>query len=409
MTAFDCLVTVLGPAEGGVIAVRAGDTTWTSLPVSRASAAVVWGREPAARGMPPWQLLAFAASREFSGRRTRRALARSGDVRAVRLRPSMLREDLASRVRAALAAGLVLQAAPTGVATVLDEAARVAGAVPTGPVWPGAGDAVIVPCRGAAGDCLLRLYPVAGSAGSAAAESTAVALTRAAAAGSALVPRLLARGEVSAGSAGGIAVPWTLEQRLPGRRPRRLGDALLAQAVDFSARLPVAPGPARVPRPGIVERWADEWDVIEATVARAWPHETVLVHGDFWASNLLAAADGSTLTGVVDWDACHQGVPGVDVLHLIATDERRRAHRSLGGEFATAPWRGERYRRATATYWSRFAEAPAPTLEQLDAVGLAWWAGQVAATLTRDPGLADDLRWVGANIAPVVTTVRSYA
>jgi hypothetical protein len=48
-----------------------------------------------------------------------------------------------------------------------------------------------------------------------------------------------------------------------------------------------------------------------------------------------------------------------------------------------------------------------PTVEQLEAVGLGWWAGQVAATLSRLPGLRDDGRWMSENVDAVLARIES--
>ena len=56
---------------------------------------------------------------------------------------------------------------------------------------------------------------------------------------------------------------------------------------------------------------------------------TSLIHGDYWAGNLLTS--GPAVTGVVDWDraSAHQ-LPLLDLLHLTLFTERARSGRELG-------------------------------------------------------------------------------
>jgi len=103
-------------------------------------------------------------------------------------------------------------------------------------------------------------------------------------------------------------------------------------------------------------------------------------HGDLWSGNLLVA--GRRLTGVLDWDAWHPAaVPGTDLLHLVATEEAHRTHRSLGSVWMDRPWLGEVYRRLGQEYWRSLRVRPRP--EELEAVGIAWWA----STLSFSPGV----------------------
>ncbi|MGH2698646.1 MAG: hypothetical protein ACRDJL_05520, partial [Actinomycetota bacterium] len=55
---------------------------------------------------------------------------------------------------------------------------------------------------------------------------------------------------------------------------------------------------------------------------------------------------------------------------------------------------------ASALYWRALGVAPTPA--QLEAVGVAWWMGQIANNLARLPHLARDERWLERNVEPVV-------
>jgi aminoglycoside phosphotransferase (APT) family kinase protein len=128
-------------------------------------------------------------------------------------------------------------------------------------------------------------------------------------------------------------------------------------------------------------------------VARAVP--SVPRHGDLWAGNILVRR--GRLTGLVDWDAWHPAaLPGVDLLHLVAINEKKRAGGGLGQTWLRKPWTSDRFRSLTADYWTSMRIVANDRLLRM--VGVAWWANQVAATLHRLPHLADDARWVASNV-----------
>jgi aminoglycoside phosphotransferase (APT) family kinase protein len=131
-------------------------------------------------------------------------------------------------------------------------------------------------------------------------------------------------------------------------------------------------------------------------VAAAIP--AVLEHGDLWAGNLLAA-DGR-LTGVVDWDNWHPaGVPGADLLHVIAMTRRAETRQELGELWLERPWAGARFRDATADYWDRLGLELTDELAWL--VGVSWWAAHVTAGLRRGRQPASDPAWVARNVENV--------
>ena len=83
--------------------------------------------------------------------------------------------------------------------------------------------------------------------------------------------------------------------------------------------------------------------------------------------------------------------------------EALRSGRELGSVWLGAPWRSPAYQRLTAAYW------PAldiwPNAANLQAIGIAWWAGYVAHSLTRDPALVTDARWRARNIDDVLASL----
>lgn len=55
------------------------------------------------------------------------------------------------------------------------------------------------------------------------------------------------------------------------------------------------------------------------------------VHGDYWPGNLMAMADGRSISGIVDWDQAAPGLPPMhDIVHLLLYTRRLTQHRELG-------------------------------------------------------------------------------
>jgi aminoglycoside phosphotransferase (APT) family kinase protein len=128
----------------------------------------------------------------------------------------------------------------------------------------------------------------------------------------------------------------------------------------------------------------------------------VIRHGDLWAGNLLVRR--RHLTGIIDWDAWHpSALPGVDLLHLVATTQAVRSKRGVGDTWLRQPWQSEDYHSATSDYWK--ATRIVPNARFLSAVGIAWWAGHVAASVRRLPHLATDENWVASNFERVLEAV----
>ena len=217
-----------------------------------------------------------------------------------------------------------------------------------------------------------------------------------------LAPRLLGHGLAAGGS-------WTLESVLEGRRPGSLTAGLARRAASVLATFPRADGPPRTvatdlrgaaaalsARAGVLGRLADAL----ATETAGLP--AILRHGDLWTGNLLV--DGGMLTGIVDWDAADPaGLPGADLLQLVATDLRRREHHSLGEAFLARPWDTTAFRAAAADYWPGTGIVPTPRLIEL--AGIAWWAAEVHGTLARLPHRAADERWLASNVDPVLASL----
>jgi Phosphotransferase enzyme family len=402
---FELLAYAFMPVEAGRhgVAVQALPN-WRFDPSAVDSRAdvVVWGRTP--EGSASLASAARCAGlREVSLRTIRRRLPARLHVIAIhRLPPRQLGMGrLRGSVRAALRGGALveLSSAESG-ARVLDVVAQAAGVSVFGRGFhAGAGGAMLV--RGSVADgsgAVLRVAR-AGSAGDPAA--LADTLERLSRERVAFAPRLYARGKTAGAS-------WLAEAALPGRRPTHATGSLTQQVADLCASFP------RSDRPPTATA-ADLAAIAAALPDRAGPIgrvssdvsdplrtlPSVLRHGDLWAGNLLVDRRGR-LSGLVDWDAAHPAaVPGTDLLQLVATEFRRKAHRALGPAFLARPWRLPEFGEATARYWSAVGIRPDDDL--LGVVGIAWWATEVHGTLARLPHRATDERWVETNVDRVLT------
>lgn len=356
-----------------------------------------WSREPMARSVPTARLLSAAARRELTVLSLRTAAVLNGtDAEIHRVLAAPVTGGLRSALLAHLRSGTVVRSGPVDTTRRLDVVATAAGvrdlrAIRVGRdgtalVWGSTGDGrcgvvlrIAATSRDAAGGVRRRAqHPPRRDVPE--------------------IPRLVAMG-----TAAGFR--WAVETALPGRPPRHVGLALLRQVRDLLLQL--APGAAERPswqddltaigshlrhvRPQIdaVANWLDEVSA---------PLPTVHRHGDLWRGNLLVSA--GRLSGVVDWDGAHvAGMPGTDLLQLVATEQRRDG-RTLGDVWASRPWDGPGYRTATDGYWE--ALGMHPDGELLEAVGTAWWAQEVAGTLDRLPERAHDPVWVRRNVTDVL-------
>ena len=210
-----------------------------------------------------------------------------------------------------------------------------------------------------------------------------------------VIPRLLARGR------SGVAA-WTAETLLPGHRAASLTPALVAAIAGFCARLPRDGSPPTAFASDIaslIERLPCFRELLLELQARVAPViaglPSVLRHGDLWRGNLLV--EGGALTGVVDWDAWHpSGVPGTDLLHLVASAHAFATRQSFGELMRERPWERPMFTAAATGYWNQLGIDP--TRETLEAIGIAWWATHTEANLKRHPHMAADECWLTRSV-----------
>lgn len=219
-----------------------------------------------------------------------------------------------------------------------------------------------------------------------------------------LVPRPIASG-TTAGAG------WATETVVAGDHVGTLTPDLLEQITAFLAGLPsgVADRYAVDDQLGAVaEVFPAHADALRATaeaVAR-WgdPLPPVLVHGDFWLNNLFVQ-DGR-LSGVFDWDTWHPaGLPGTDLLNLVAAETRAVRRHDFGPLVVDEVWRSPDVVDALRPYFAARA-IPFPDRAGLAAIGVAWWASRLAGSLYRASRPIEDPAWQRRNVDDVLDAIR---
>lgn len=403
-TVFESLAWLSAPADDPAsCALVEAPADWR-LRLTTAAPAVVWGRMPARR-----QKIATAARSALARERALLAMAEGRfGLRhwgTARIPPIGRRAAWQSGVRALLMSGAVVRLG-TGAARrrVADHIAAHAGHRGRRFKLHVSGDGSVRARITRPGEppAILRLASVGGLKDAA---RNSEALRRLGAAGVGHVPELVGAGTM-------LDVGWSVELEVPGAPVRALSDELLDEVVSWSATLPRDGGRVLA----VDERLAsigaafpglavDLRPAIERARAVAGSVPAVLEHGDLWTGNLLA--EDGRLRGVVDWDNWHPaGVPGSDLLHVIAMARRAETRQELGELWLERPWAGRPFRHATAGYWSGLGLALTDELAWL--VGANWWAAHVTAGLRRGRQPASDPDWVARNVenvAPRLATI----
>jgi phosphotransferase family enzyme len=348
-------------------------------------------------GLAPLVLHATRREVAVAGWRLRAVASRRGRREATVWRRSAphLRSSARDAVVRRLAAGAALLPADAVPSDLWRQILRASGVTGTGLPAVGMEGSLRVTGHSGAGAVVLRVGAVGSEADPTAAAQALEHLQRA---GLDACPHL-----VGSGVTDGWA--WSVEQRLPGTRPRRVDEPLLRDVAAWVERLASVPGlPASAAsRTGVhgealdlaalIPSEAARLDVLaRRLVDRPVLRRTATAHGDLWSGNLLVHR--GRLSGVVDWDACTSGaVPGTDLVHLVTTEERLRRRVPLGAVVSARPWHADPLR----TLLERVVPggADAPTRQD---VGTAWWLHHVRRAVVRVPRLAEDRAWVDANV-----------
>jgi hypothetical protein len=396
-TVFESLAWLHAPADDpATCAIVEAPADWR-LRVTSAARSVVWGRMPARR-----QSLSGAAGSAIARERSLLAL-REGRFGlrhwgTERIPPIGRRSPIQGALRSMLMSGAIVRLG-TGqpTARVADRIAEHAGHAGPRAKLRVSGDGSVRARlqRHGASPAMIRLATVGGLKD---AGRNSSALRKLGEAGVEHVPALVDAGTM-------LDVGWSVEAELPGEPVGALSQGLLDALVTWAATLPRHRGSPLV----VTERLerivhafpalaGDLRPAIERARAAAAAVPAILEHGDLWTGNLLAAE--GRLTGVVDWDNWHPaGVPGSDLLHVVAMARRAETRQELGELWLERPWAAGSFRQATAGYWSRVGLELTEEVAWL--AGAAWWAAHVDAGLRRGRQPASDPDWVARNVANV--------
>lgn len=390
---------LLLPLEATSGAVMRADERWRLGGAATAADDAVWGREPSWEPAGP-RLVRYAWERERALLRLRaRSRGRPVSLAGVyRWTHPFYRARRLPGAMTRLREGLVVELAGRDRGLrLLDHAAMAAGIQERVDVFHiGAGGSIGAPATLRSGEPAILRVALAGCAVDP--MRSAEALERLAPLALAGVPLLIGRGQAGAAA-------WTTESLLPGRAPAAVSASLVASVASFCLALPRSERPpsalgeqlAELARrlPSLAEPLA-HLQARTDPVVRALP--SVLGHGDLWRDNVLVHA--GRLSGIVDWDAWHpSAVPGTDLMHFVSSARAFATQRSFAELLPERPWEDELFARPAERYWRELGIEPSP--EVLEAVALAWWAGQALSDLTRNPRHADDAEWLRRNVEPV--------
>jgi hypothetical protein len=253
--------------------------------------------------------------------------------------------------------------------------------------------------------------------------------TEAGTAAAALVPGLLASGEVDGRA-------WLAEAALPGQSGRSLiGDPIergvLLRRVATGIVAIHAAGTVRTPvSDAHLGAWVERRVAIVRAILEAGRHppthvtaldqlgselrsalrgrelSTGWIHGDLWPANVLVDQASHQLTGLVDWDsAAPDELPLHDLLHLALTTRRLVERRPLGEVVAEllqgAGWTPDDM--AALGPGAEIGDGPAA----FDGLGAPnalrlFWLRAVEVNVDRRPALARQRTWVRANVVSVL-------
>lgn len=402
---FESLAHLFSPEDPcvGTLVIDAGDEWALPSPPDAGVEVILWGRLPR-NERPTLDTLAFATRREAALLSLR--LRRSAGFRVAELYrlPPVSRPGAVKRVIRSAALGGVLAELDRGAGQtrVIDAVATAAGATTllsgVRPSGDGSALARIGLADGSRAE--LRVSRVGHPKDPERGRAALLAMQRAQVP---LVPR-----PIRSGTTAGAA--WATETSLTGAHVESLSARLLEEVTAFLARLPAGTSEASAVDDQVAmvaDAFPGHAEALRAAAAAAgrWGQALppVLVHGDLWVNNIFVA-DGR-LSGIFDWDTWHPaGLPGIDLLNLIAAEARMVRRHDFGPLLVDEVWRWPKVVDALRPYFATRAVA-FPDRAGLAAIGVAWWASRLAGSLHRASRPVEDPAWIRRNVDEVLDKI----
>jgi hypothetical protein len=398
---FRSLAYLFGPADPGRPSLVVGqDERWsTAIDGTPEVDVILWGRMPV-RGRPDPGVSLRAVRRELALARLRVRPPTGFRVGGIqRLAPVRRPGRFRMAIRDATMAGLVVELVRSDRPwRVIDSVAQAAGSRLRPRLRPSGDGSALARLTLTDGQAVeLRVAQTGHTKDPLRARGALLALQ---AAEVAHVPRPVAAGQTAGAT-------WTTETVMAGGHAADLTARLVDDVIGLCTMLPTQGGPARAITDNlttVARVFPHHAEVLEALAssAVAWTSSmpAVLEHGDLWLNNLITG-DGR-LRGLIDWDTWHPaGVPGSDLIALIAAEERRRSKRESGDLLVDDYWRSPVIDDVLGRYF-RALSLRRPDTAGRAGVAVGWWASRVAGSLYRATRPATDRDWVAHNIdAPI--------
>ncbi len=241
---------------------------------------------------------------------------------------------------------------------------------------------------------------------------------------SAVLPAVLAEGEID-------GQVYMVEKMLPGHDARRILDSpdhrarMMMAAADTIGEFHLRTATSIVVDIEMIEQWIGEplrvirhsyatvpgAEKINQAIARLATelHKALAgralcvswVHGDFTPGNLLTGSDGSTLTGIVDWDqAMPTSLPLLDLLLLLLSVRMAVERRELG-DVVRSLLRGSGWTSQEQALIDRSQAALPGDIIESRALVLLCWLRHVFANLTKSTRTGGSL-WARRNVEVVL-------
>lgn len=237
-----------------------------------------------------------------------------------------------------------------------------------------------------------------------------------------LLPSVIAEGEVN-------HQPFLVEKALPGRELRTIPShqpaymaACTAAATMIGQFHRLTSATMRIDE-AIMSRWIDEPVTLIQRLSAVLPYDlgytapldraaadlrhallgrdvTVSwIHGDFWPGNVLVNRDGTSLSGLIDWDlAAPNELPMHDVLQLVMHTPRLIANRYELADTVRRLLEGADWTHDERTLLDAAgAKLPMDDVEKR-AMLLLYWLRYIATYLSKCPERGGDDAWMKKNI-----------